>query len=59
MTGPNDPGRQQEPPFTEPSVNPDDEPEQTPRRGRQPILAVLAILGIILLVLAVAINGGM
>lgn len=59
MTGPNDPGGRQEPPFTEPPFNPDDEPEQTPRRGRQPILAVLAILGIILLVLALAINGGM
>lgn len=53
MTGTNDPGRHQEP-----AIQPDDETERAPRRGRQPILAVLAILGIIVLVLALAINGG-
>lgn len=37
---------------------PDAEVERTPRRGRQPVLAVLAIIGIVLLVLAVGIFGG-
>ena len=43
----------------EPGSRPDGERETTSRRSRQPILAMLALLGIILLVLAVAINGGL
>lgn len=54
MTGPNEPTGDR----LEPDFRPDEEMEKSPRRGRQPLLAILAILGIILLVLALAINGG-
>lgn len=42
----------------DPDLRPDAEMEERPRRSRQPVLTVLVLLGIILLVLAVAINGG-
>ncbi len=54
MSGPNGSGGDD----WEPDFRPDEEMEQRPRRSRQPVIAVLAILGIILLVLALAINGG-
>lgn len=54
MTGPHEPGDE----VGEPDFRPDEEMESSPRRNRQPLLAVLAILGIVLLVLALAINGG-
>lgn len=54
MTGPNEPAGD----SWEPDFRPDEEMEKSPRRSRQPLLAVVAILGIVLLVLALAINGG-
>ena len=61
MAGPNGPAepREASAPRREPDFRPDEGMEQSPRRRRQPLLAILAILGIILLVLAVAINGGL
>lgn len=55
LNGPNGPGGE----YGEPDISADDETQGPPRRSRQPLLAVLAILGIILLVLALAINGGL
>ena len=55
MTGSNEPDGDR----WEQDFRPDEEMQESPRRSRQPLLAVLAILGIILLVLAVAINGGL
>ena len=61
MTGMNEPAERGEAddPRREPDFRPDEEMEASPRRSRQPLLAILAILGIILLVLALAINGGL
>lgn len=63
MSAPNTPGGNggREPdfrPVEHAGFGPDAEVERTPRRGRQPALAVLAIIGIVLLVLAVGIFGG-
>lgn len=55
MSGPDTPGGNG---GREPDFRPDPEMEQKPRRSRQPVIAVVAILGIILLVMALAINGG-
>lgn len=54
MTGPTDPSNNPD----QPDLRPDAEMEHTPRRRRQPALAVAALIGIILLVLAVGIFGG-
>lgn len=54
MTGMNGPGQ----PGQDPAFQPDAEVERTPRRSRQPALAVLAVAAILLLVLAVGIFGG-
>lgn len=40
------------------TTQPGEEQVRTPRRRRQPVLAVLAIIGILLLVFAVGIFGG-
>ena len=58
MNEPAEPREASDPPR-EPDFRPDEEMASLPRRSRQRLLAVLAILGIILLVLAVAINGGL
>lgn len=59
MTGPNDPGRQQEPAFQPSSqFQPGPEVQDIPRRRRQPVLTAAALIGIILLVLALVIFGG-
>lgn len=59
MTGTNEPNRDfrpgPDPNFRQdkqPGFGADAEVEKTPRRSRQPLLAVLAILGILILVLA-------
>lgn len=42
----------------DPDLRPESEMEQTPRRSRQPVIAVLALIAIVLLVLAVGVFGG-
>lgn len=56
-TGPGDPGGPGRPPR-DPAFQPDAEVEEKPRRARQPALAVAAIIGVLLLVLALGIFGG-
>lgn len=66
MTGMNEPDRNFRP-GPDPEFRPDEnagfgqdaEVANTPRRSRQPVLTVVALLGIILLVLALVIFGGM
>lgn len=56
-TGPGDPGGPGVP-GGDPAFRPDAEVEGEPRRARQPLLTIVAILGILLLVLALGIFGG-
>lgn len=70
MTGTHEPGRPDRPDGggrphgggrtdRDPAFTPDTELEKPPRRSRQPVLTAAALLGIILLVLALVIFGGM
>jgi hypothetical protein len=54
VTGMNEPGRRGQ----DPAFQPDSEVDQTPRRRRQPVLTVLAVIAVLLLVLALGIFGG-
>lgn len=60
MTGGHGPAepREASDPRREPDFRADAEMEQTPRRRRQPVLTAAALIGIILLVLALVVFGG-